>query len=208
MPQNCCVYECGKTSEQYPGLSFHQFPSNKKAWRKWEDRVSRKNWKPTKHSHVCSEHFLPSDICPPNPDTPDVFRKTRLKRGAVPSLKLRGKLERTKSDKERTTKTAQGARPVEATTSVGTLEGEKANKENAMKSKQHPQSIQTIYFVCDISLPESPVIHPPESQVLHPPKFPVIDPSEFMDTKKKVIEDDLQSLEWLSSQRSTIDFPH
>ena len=106
------MYECGNTSETNPELSFHDFPSKKKAKlrKEWETRVKREDWAPTKFSHVCSKHFLPSDFPKPNPDTPVEFRKNRLKQGAVPSLSLRGKLQSEDINEKRTTKTSQRAR--------------------------------------------------------------------------------------------------
>ena len=53
-------------------------------------RVRRDNCTPTTCSYVCSNHFEPSDIYIPQTDTPHVCRKQRLRKGALPSVNLRG----------------------------------------------------------------------------------------------------------------------
>ena len=73
------------------GLSFHAFPKDKKRRKIWTDQVNRKDWKPAKYTTVCSRHFLPSEISPPNLNTPVEFRKTSLKKGVYPRFNLRGK---------------------------------------------------------------------------------------------------------------------
>ena len=40
----------------------HEFPSNKRLRKAWIEGVEREDsWKPSKHSVVCSSHFLPDD---------------------------------------------------------------------------------------------------------------------------------------------------
>ena len=112
MPMHCCVYECHATSENNPELSFFQIPSEKKLRKSWEDRIRREDWEPSKFTRVCSRHFLPSDIRPPNPNRPVQYRIRKLKPGTLPHLNLRGKAndERVES---RTSKTSMKARSVE-----------------------------------------------------------------------------------------------
>jgi hypothetical protein len=109
---HCCVYECHATSENNPELSFFQIPSEKKLRKSWEDRIRREDWEPSKFTRVCSRHFLPSDIRPPNLNRPVQYRIRKLKPGILPHLNLRGKAndERVES---RTSKTSMKARSVE-----------------------------------------------------------------------------------------------
>ena len=71
-------------------MSFHEFPSNKKLKKAWEDRIRREEFETSSYSHVCSKHFLESDYAEPNLGTPVDFQKKRLKRRTIPSVNLRG----------------------------------------------------------------------------------------------------------------------
>ena len=104
----CCVYGCNSDSEVNPHLSFHQFPLNRQQAKAWEIRIRRQNFEATKHTYVCSRHFSLEDFSEPRQDTPEQFRKVRLKRGAIPSLNLRGE-EEAERLKKRSTKTSLNA---------------------------------------------------------------------------------------------------
>ena len=77
----------GKTTTD--GVSFHRFP--KDLLKVWEKALNRKNFKVSKHSVVCSIHFKESDFeVDYKHQLLGVKKSRRLKKGAVPSLKLRG----------------------------------------------------------------------------------------------------------------------
>ena len=115
MLHNCCVYKCTCTSATNPDLHFFEVPKEKKARKNWQDRIRREDWEPSKWTTVCSRHFLPSDIRPPNLNTPEQFRKTKLKAGVLPHLNLRG--EENDGRARRPTKTAMKARSSDETPS-------------------------------------------------------------------------------------------
>ena len=53
---NCHNYS-GKCANDRK-ISLHRFPVNKRLSMLWKNRISRKNWKPTSCSRLCSEHFI------------------------------------------------------------------------------------------------------------------------------------------------------
>ena len=93
MPTYCSVYGCSCSSAKSHELSFFQFPKDAKLLKAWIARVRRENFTPTVTSYVCSRHFVESDLYFPNTDTPSVFKKRRLHKGAIPSVNLRGREE-------------------------------------------------------------------------------------------------------------------
>ena len=61
----CTVLGCserkGKTSSS--NLSFHRFPhKDPERLRKWIQAIGRKDWLPTKHTCICSKHFVESNF--------------------------------------------------------------------------------------------------------------------------------------------------
>ena len=65
-------------------VSFHRFPDKAKdpqLHQKWVNSVRRRNWKPSKHSYLCSMHFYINDY-----DVPPWDDRPRLKKGTVPSV--------------------------------------------------------------------------------------------------------------------------
>ena len=70
----------------------------------WKVRIRRVGFEPSKYSYVCSKHFKKEDFTEPSKDTPTVYQKPRLKRGAIPSLFLRG--ESSEEVKSRSTATS------------------------------------------------------------------------------------------------------
>eukprot|EP00795_Rhopilema_esculentum_P003902 gene3902-15218_t len=85
-------------------VSYHDFPSNKEQAAAWKVRIRRVGFEPSKYSYVCSKHFKKEDFTEPSKDTPTVYQKPRLKRGAIPSLFLHG--ERSVEVKSRSTATS------------------------------------------------------------------------------------------------------
>ena len=82
-----------KTSSQTspdPKLSFHTFPRDKELRLQWIQKIRRANWKPSKHSRLCSEHFT-NDQFTDTPDSDNVQmdcstrRRRTLKAHAVPT---------------------------------------------------------------------------------------------------------------------------
>lgn len=71
MPDRCVVYGCSNTYDKDLGISIHKLPffgndkpEAKKRRKKWTDFVRRKRakWSDSRHSVVCSEHFVSEDF--------------------------------------------------------------------------------------------------------------------------------------------------
>ncbi len=66
MPAKCCALNCSMGYRGVPkpaGLTFHRFPfANPRILEKWEKKLSRKDFAPTKWSRVCSLHFEAADF--------------------------------------------------------------------------------------------------------------------------------------------------
>ncbi|XP_069482500.1 THAP domain-containing protein 1 [Ambystoma mexicanum] len=80
MVQSCSAYGCRNRYDKDKPISFHKFPFTRPdVCEKWEAAVRRNNFKPTKYSSICSEHF-----------TPDCFKREcnnkLLNDNAVPTL--------------------------------------------------------------------------------------------------------------------------
>ncbi|CAH2293514.1 THAP domain-containing 1 [Pelobates cultripes] len=80
MVQSCSAYGCKNRYDKDKPISFHKFPLTRPLLcKKWESAVRRVNFKPTKYSSICSDHF-----------TPDCFKREcnnkLLKDNAVPTL--------------------------------------------------------------------------------------------------------------------------
>ena len=104
MPRYCCEFGCYNNSEKNRDVSYHDFPSNKEQAVAWKVRIFRVGFEPSKYSYVCSKHFKKEDFTEPSKDTPTVYQKPRLKRGAIPSLFSRG--ESSEEVKSRSTATS------------------------------------------------------------------------------------------------------
>lgn len=50
----CCAFGCNKRG-------VHLFPNDAKVRKQWEIAVRRKNFKASKHSRLCSDHFRTED---------------------------------------------------------------------------------------------------------------------------------------------------
>ena len=80
----CCVKDCESTS-YHRGISHHRFPLEQKhehILQKWIDFVNIPSFEPTKHSRICSLHFLDSDYYINH------LGKKTLNREAIPSIKV------------------------------------------------------------------------------------------------------------------------
>ena len=86
---NCCVAAgCSNTPSDH--ITLFKFPSDPKLREKWAKQVrrTRANWKPTKHSVVCSEHFTQDcfEADAAIAATLGISKKRRLKPDAVPTI--------------------------------------------------------------------------------------------------------------------------
>ncbi|XP_042365514.1 THAP domain-containing protein 1 [Plectropomus leopardus] len=80
MVQTCSAYGCKNRYHKDRAISFHKFPlARPDVCGKWVAAMRRNNFKPTKYSNICSQHF-----------TKDCFKRECnnrvLKENAVPSL--------------------------------------------------------------------------------------------------------------------------
>lgn len=80
MVQTCSAYGCKNRYNKDRDISFHKFPlARPDICGKWVAAMRRSNFKPTKYSNICSQHF-----------TRDCFKRECnnrvLKENAVPSL--------------------------------------------------------------------------------------------------------------------------
>ncbi|XP_037547734.1 THAP domain-containing protein 1 [Nematolebias whitei] len=80
MVQTCSAYGCKNRYHKDRNISFHKFPlARPDVCGKWVAAMRRNNFKPTKYSNICSQHF-----------TADCFKRECnnrvLKENAVPSL--------------------------------------------------------------------------------------------------------------------------
>ena len=53
----CCVPGCYTNTKKNRELSFHKFPMEKSIREKWVNAIKRKNFYPSEHHHVYSQHF-------------------------------------------------------------------------------------------------------------------------------------------------------
>lgn len=102
----CCAYQCKSRTEKKDGKTFHRFPfRNRELVKRWTINIRRKNWKPTRSTLICSDHF-----------TEDCFDRTgsttRLREAAVPTLfKFPPHLQK-KVSRPRTTKNSSNTKLV------------------------------------------------------------------------------------------------
>ncbi|KAL7837950.1 hypothetical protein AOLI_G00263540 [Acnodon oligacanthus] len=87
MVQSCSAYGCKNRYHKDKDVSFHKFPlARPDLCGKWVAAMKRSNFKPTKYSNICSQHF-----------TKDCFKRECnnrvLKENAVPSLFSSTKLQ-------------------------------------------------------------------------------------------------------------------
>lgn len=85
MVKSCAAFGCTNRFESGKNVHFHRFPlENPELCAKWVVATRREKFIPTKYSHICSEHFLPTDyVCTTiNVNDP----KPRLRMNSVPSV--------------------------------------------------------------------------------------------------------------------------
>jgi len=86
MPHVCAARFCNNNSRRKPdGISFHSLPiKDENLLKIWLFRMRRNpaNFKPSKHSKICSDHFLPTDYCYVDSKTV----RPRLDKHAIPSV--------------------------------------------------------------------------------------------------------------------------
>ncbi|GCB77352.1 THAP domain-containing protein 2-like [Scyliorhinus torazame] len=79
MPTSCAAFGCTAVYRKNTNTSFHRFPSNPRRRTEWIRLVRRENFKPSKHTFLCSKHF--EQTC---------FDRTgqtrRLREDAVPTI--------------------------------------------------------------------------------------------------------------------------
>ena len=89
MPTTCVAFGCNNVPNFEKGIALHIIPffgddraEARKRRKKWVDfiKAKRANWKPTKHSAVCSEHFKPVDFQRYFSGLPGANFKPRLKK--------------------------------------------------------------------------------------------------------------------------------
>uniref|UniRef100_A0A2D4JCR7 THAP-type domain-containing protein n=1 Tax=Micrurus lemniscatus lemniscatus TaxID=129467 RepID=A0A2D4JCR7_MICLE len=62
MVKSCCAINCNNKFSLGNNISFHRFPLGKKdVLKKWVCNIRRKNFTPTRHHVLCSEHFCEAD---------------------------------------------------------------------------------------------------------------------------------------------------
>uniref|UniRef100_A0A670HPK1 THAP-type domain-containing protein n=1 Tax=Podarcis muralis TaxID=64176 RepID=A0A670HPK1_PODMU len=62
MVKSCCAINCNNKFLLGNNISFHRFPLGKKdLLKKWVWNIRRKNFTPTRHHVICSEHFCETD---------------------------------------------------------------------------------------------------------------------------------------------------
>jgi len=82
MVKSCAAYACSNRFVKGSSIHFHKFPiENSNLCRSWTIALKRDNFKPSKHSFLCSKHFLSSDYVSSIAD-----EKPHLKPSAVPSI--------------------------------------------------------------------------------------------------------------------------
>ncbi|XP_025203306.1 THAP domain-containing protein 1-like [Melanaphis sacchari] len=59
---SCSSYGCTNRRQKGSGIQFHHFPLKRSSvLANWINEMKRKNFKPTKYSYLCSEHFTNDD---------------------------------------------------------------------------------------------------------------------------------------------------
>ncbi|XP_076313352.1 THAP domain-containing protein 2-like [Tachypleus tridentatus] len=106
MVYSCCAFNCSNRHGQVENVSYYRFPKDPDRRRRWIAAVNRKTWTPTKHTRLCSKHFVSGTKSddPLSPDyAPSIFHFTRslLKRMKAAELcKYENRKEVTKRRKE------------------------------------------------------------------------------------------------------------
>ena len=59
-------------------IIFDRFPSEPERKEKWLKNLRRKDWQPSKHSKICSDHFTESNLN-------RTYRRVKLREDAIPT---------------------------------------------------------------------------------------------------------------------------
>ncbi|XP_041090493.1 THAP domain-containing protein 8-like, partial [Polyodon spathula] len=64
MPKYCTAPNCNNSAGQTSSdkkISFYKYPLHEPGrLKRWLTNMKRENWTPSKHQHLCNEHFTPS----------------------------------------------------------------------------------------------------------------------------------------------------
>ena len=58
MPVSCSAYGCAKRFVKGQETRFFRFPRDPERRRRWVLAIRRREWQPTEHSRICSDHFV------------------------------------------------------------------------------------------------------------------------------------------------------
>ena len=102
MPNKCCAAYC--SNRKSSRVSLHRFPLKEKkrlaAWNRFM-RVKRADWKgPSRHSVLCSAHFLPTDYDRALQHEMGFHKAQILKQDAIPTIHAKPKMDRSRSSKK------------------------------------------------------------------------------------------------------------
>ena len=53
-----CAYDCTKRFVKGEGTKFYRFPRDLERRRRWVLATKRRDWTPTEHARICSDHFV------------------------------------------------------------------------------------------------------------------------------------------------------
>ncbi|KAM3869961.1 THAP domain-containing protein 6-like [Diretmus argenteus] len=82
MPEHCAAYSCSNrrtTENRARGITFHKFPRDNDARKKWEVALKREGFTASGSSVLCSQHFKPGDF-------DRTGQTVRLRDGVIPSV--------------------------------------------------------------------------------------------------------------------------
>ncbi|KAL5245952.1 hypothetical protein ACI65C_013360 [Semiaphis heraclei] len=114
MPHSCVAYGCQNRASPGQSTHFFRFPhSNEELMKKWIEAIKRKNFKPSQHSRICSDHFTNDDF----QIRPDASRPL-LRLDATPSVFPAFPPYYQKVKKQRKNPMTRNPRPVIDTTPV------------------------------------------------------------------------------------------
>ena len=99
MVNTCCVPGCKSgyrsASSDNDKAALFRFPKDEELFKKWIKAIPRKDWIPTKASHVCEKHFYQDDLTMISSDShtsrknsrqTQSLKSLRCKPGAIPQL--------------------------------------------------------------------------------------------------------------------------
>ena len=148
----CAAFGCNANSSNAKGkCSFLAFPTDQCTLRIWIAHINRANFKPTKHSRLCSEHFE-ADCFEQNPVAMAAlgFRgraRASLKPGAIPTLLSRGTMQPVYRTRKRTNTASATAI---ATTGTAGTSADAARFDRPAYQKRHRAEVRTEYYVYNV----------------------------------------------------------